>query len=425
MNSLAPVQGRHSPVRRMLLLLMFIVLVIDSIPGFGLGVGPGLSAKNLFLYLLIILISIRATTNPAGLRFVDLNIHVPFLVLIVYAAATWGVASTFNPAYDTMKGAMTLKNQLVDYYLFWFAFCYGVEKKEDFLKLMRSIVAIMMCISAFTLIDFLNIPDLGIVGTYKGRLEGPFGSANQYGALQAFLLPLSIVMTPADGGVLRRLSWRIGTLIIAALLIATGSRGAYVATIVGAVLGVIFLRRWIDMKAALRATGIAFLAGFLLLALFAIFNFEFLLERFGKTTSGNIYSASSGRIEIWTAALSVMVEWPLSYLFGYGWNAYDLSGIWKSAHNEYLDKLFELGTIGLTLFMIVLAAVPVSVRRILDDTSDDDRRMLIGFVFSMLIVLVDIFFVSLPDTWPVIWAVAGLVSGLVAFYRNSAGAGPT
>ena len=345
--------------------------------------------------------------------------HVPFLVLILYAITTWAMASIFDPTYNSLKGAVTLKNQLVDYYLFWFAFCYGVERKEDFLWLIRAIVVIMMVISLLTLLDFLNIPDLGIVGTYKGRLEGPFGAANQYGALQAFLLPLSIAMAPAGGGFLRRWSWRIGIFIIAALLIATGSRGAYLATVVGGGLGVFYLRRFLDMRTVARTAGAIFISAIVLLTIFAIFNYEFLAERFGKTTSGDIYSASSGRIEIWTAALLVMIEWPMSFLFGYGWNAYAASGIWKAAHNEYLDKLFEMGVIGLTLFFIVLAAVPMAVRDVLDKVSETERRILLGFIFGMLMISIDVFFVALPDTWPVIWIVAGLATGLTASYRRT------
>jgi len=411
-------QGSHSPVRRLLLLLLFIVLLVDNLPGVGLNIVRGLSAKNLFLYMLIVSIGIRATTKPTGLRFVDLYVHVPFLALIIYAITTWGIASIFSPTYGSLKGAITLKNQLLDYYLFWFAFCYGVEKKEDFIWLIRSIVIIMMIVSALTLIDFLNIPDLHIVGTYKGRLEGPFGAANQYGALQAFLLPLSIALIPREAGFVRRTLWRLGILITAILLIATGSRGAYLATFVGAMFGVAFLRKYLDMRTVIRTAVVVFFVLMLILTIFGIFNYEFLAERFGKTASGNIYSASSGRLEIWTAALLVMLEWPMSFLFGYGWNAYAMSGIWKAAHNEYLDKLFEMGAIGLTLFLIVLGAIPIAVRNVLARVQESERRIMIGFIFAMLIIIVDVFFVALPDTWPVIWVVAGLVSGMTAFYRR-------
>ena len=78
MESEAPARTSHSRFRRTLLLLMFLVMLIDSVPGMGIGVAPGLSGKNLFHYLLIILTGIRAATNPAGVRFVDLNVHVPF-----------------------------------------------------------------------------------------------------------------------------------------------------------------------------------------------------------------------------------------------------------------------------------------------------------------------------------------------------------
>ena len=115
----------HSKAPRILLYLMFVVLMIDLMPGLGLGFGLGLSAKNLFLYLLLILIAIRIALQPSGLRLVDLDIHIPYLVLMAYAALTWAISTIFDPTYNSTRGAISFKNQLVDLYLFFFVFRYG------------------------------------------------------------------------------------------------------------------------------------------------------------------------------------------------------------------------------------------------------------------------------------------------------------
>lgn len=400
--------------RRALLILLFIVLVTDLVPGLGVGIGPGLSGKNLLLYFVVILIAVRAASSSRGIRFSDLDVHAPFLLLMAYATITIVIASAFSPTYDVFRGIVTLKNQLVDLYLFMFAFRYAVESRFDLLRILRFVIVTMLIISCITLIDFLNIPDLGLIGLHHGRIEGPFGSANQYGALLAFLLPISIATMNPDMQGWRKWLWWLGIVISAALLLATGSRGAFVSTVVGSTIGVFLLRHHLDMRQVARFAAVATGLFIVFVIIFAIFNADLLLGRIEKTASGNIYVASSGRIEIWTAAILVMLEWPLSFLVGYGWNTFESSGIWKSAHNEYLDRWYELGVIGLVLFIALLHAILIRARRRLANADPELRKIMIGYVFSMSIVVVNIFFSGLPDPWTLIWIATGLVMGLQA-----------
>lgn len=408
------VQQETSKVRRFLLYSMFIVLMIDNTPNMGIGFGLGLSAKNLYLYSLVLLIGIRAVTSPAGLRIVDLDIHVPYWMMMLYATLTWGILSIADPTYSIFRGALTVKNQLIDLYLFMFAFRYGIESKSDYLSLLRAIIITLFVTSFITLIDYLNIPDLGIIGSHQGRIEGPIGAANQYGALLAFLIPLTIACMPAKQSRAGRWFWQAGVLISAILLIATGSRGAFLSIIAGSFFGVIYLRNFLNMRQVLRFAAIAFLIAILLFAAFAIFNFDFLMQRFEKTASESLGRASSGRVDIWRAAILVMLEWPMSFIVGYGWNAYESSGIWKSAHNEYLDRWYEMGIIGVVLYVAVLRAMVARIRRQLSDMPDEIRRIMIGYTFGMMMTYVNLFFVAIPDPWTVIWIVTGLVMGLQA-----------
>ena len=408
------VQQETSKVRRFLLYSMFIVLMIDNTPNMGLSFSLGLSAKNLYLYSLVLLIGIRAVTSPAGLRIVDLDIHVPYWMMMLYATLTWGILSIADPTYSIFRGALTVKNQLIDLYLFMFAFRYGIESKSDYLSLLRAIIITLFVTSFITLIDYLNIPDLGIIGTHQGRIEGPIGEANQYGALLAFLIPVTIACMPAEQTRAGRWFWQVGVLVSAILLIATGSRGAFLSVIAGSFFGVIYLRNYLDMRQVLKFAAIAILIAILLFAAFAILNFEFLVERFEKTASESLGKASSGRVDIWRAAILVMLEWPMSFIVGYGWNAYESSGIWKSAHNEYLDRWYEMGIIGVVLYVAVLRAMVARVRKRLNDMPDEICRIMIGYTFGMMMTYVNLFFVAIPDPWTVIWIVTGLVMGLQA-----------
>jgi O-antigen ligase len=417
------VQHETSRFRRFLLYSMFIVLMIDNMPGMGIGFALGLSAKNLYLYALIVFIAIRAVTKPSGVRFVDLDVHVPYLLLLMYATLTWALLSIADPTYGVVRGAITIKNQILDLYLFMFAFRYGVENREDYLWLYRAIIVTMFVSSFVTIIDYLNIPDLGIVGSHQGRIEGPIGAANQYGALLAFLIPVSIAAMPSNMSSMGRFAWNAGIVTSSVLLIASGSRGAFVSVFVGSFLGVIYLRRFLDMRRVVRFASISVLVLIVLMIGFIAFNPEFVMQRFDKTTADSVGTASSGRVDIWRAAVLIMLEWPISFLVGYGWNAYEYSGIWKSAHNEYLDRWFELGIIGVALYVYLLYTMVARVRRRLAELDDEVRQIMIGYVFGMMMIYVDIFFVAIPDPWTVIWLMTGLLMGLQATALQRGGQG--
>lgn len=404
---------KRSRAGRTFLFLMFITLLVDSVPGMGLGIAPGLSAKNLYLYMLCLFIGARAVMDPYGLRFADLNVHIPFLVIIGYAFITLAISSVFDPTYNTLRGITTLKNKQVDLYLLMFIFAYLVSHRDDFVWLIRAVVVVIFISSFVTIIDFLNIPDLGLVGTHKGRIEGPIGSANQYGTLLAFMLPISIATMPEHRPIARWL-WRLGILTSAVLLIGTGSRGAYVAIVAGSVAGAIFLRDYLDFRVVARVAIGSILTAILLVIAFLVFNPAFLLNLFEKTATGDLETASSGRWAIWGAAFGVMLEAPYSFVVGYGWNTFDNSGIWKSAHSEYVNRYFETGIVGLVAFIFLLWTIIVTARKNLRRAEGITRKLLLAFVFAMFMLSVNVVFVMPYTAWSIIWIIIGLMLGLQA-----------
>ena len=265
----------------------------------------------------------------------------PFLIIIGYAFLTLAISSIFDPTYSTFQAIKTLKNRELDLYLLMFIFAYLLSYRQDFLRLIRVFMAVMFISSFITLIDFLNIPDLGIVGTYRGRIEGPIGAANQYGTLLAFLLPLSIATMP-DRRPVARLLWRLGILTFAILLIGTGSRGAFVAIISGSMAAVFYLREYMDLRVVARVAIAGLLTVIVLISAFLVFNPEFLQSLFDKTATGDLESASSGRWAIWGAAFGVMLECTFTpFLVGYGWNTFDTSGILEVRAQRIREPVFR------------------------------------------------------------------------------------
>ena len=410
---------RSSPGRRFLLYGLFLIVLLDSLPNIGLGIGLGLSAMNLFLYFLLVLIAIRTVVGIKGIKFTELDVHLPFLLLMGYAGLTWAILGIFEPSYSAFQGAIAFKNQLLDLFLLMVIFRYGVESQEDFVWLIRAAMMTVFISSIVVLIDFLNIPNLDFFGTHKGRAEGIVGEPNQYGALLAFCLPIAVAVMPRNRSTILYWVWRVAMFSSVAMLISTGSRGAYLAVFGGYVAGAIYLRHYLNMKQVFQYS-VATMAVVSILTLGLILYYPDLLTgRFEDTVSGSLDTASAGRVQIWAATARVMLEWPYSLFVGYGWNSAEFSGIWKSAHNEYLDRLYELGFLGLILFITLLVCVITRVKKVLRTTQDTYRPILIGYTFGMLSVTVAIFFVALSNTWSFVWAITGMVMGLQARLRET------
>ncbi len=142
-------------------------------------------------------------------------------------------------------------------------------------------------------IDFLNIPNLGIFGEHKGRTEGIVGAANQYGAVLAFCIPIALAIMPRGKGSLSFWTWRFSILVSGALLIATGSRGSYVAVLGSSIVGVVYLRHYLSMVAVVRYASAAFVLVTVLIIGLIVYYPDLLAGRLQTTASGSLEDASA------------------------------------------------------------------------------------------------------------------------------------
>jgi O-antigen ligase len=398
-------------MRKWIVFTMFLVLFTDTMLGLKLGFGLGLSVKNLYLYVLCMLLVVDAAMKPGDVRLADLDVQAPFLILLGYAALTWGFQTVLDPAYDSFRGVVTMKNQLLDLYLFFVLFRFGPRSRGEFLWLLRLVVAVLALSSLITLLDYLNLPNLGIIGTFKGRVEGPVGAANQYGALLVFLIPIMVSLGLSSRGV-RRVFWYVTIAASLLLLLATGSRGAYVALVLGFFAWAWYVRRYLNPRHLVKAGVLGLIV--LSIAAAAVFftSGEVFEEVTRKTAAGSIETASSGRWEIWTAFFGVMKEWPLSYIVGYGWNSYEQSGIWKQAHSVYIDVFYELGLIGLFSLLWLFGQLLARTRRHLVNALPQEKAIFIGYLYGLIALMIATLFVQIPEPSTILWMVSGLVVGL-------------
>jgi hypothetical protein len=408
-------------IRRLLLFGLFLILVLEVMHLFPLAILPGLSYKNLAVYLLLIMLGVRAALSEKRLRLRDPDIHAAFLGLIIYVFLTWSIASAFDPTYDSWRGFIAMKGQWIDYYLLFLIYCYGVDTAEDSLWLLRACTLTLLLVQLVVFVDYHNVPDLGLFYTHGLRAEGFVGEVNQYGAFLVFFVPVAVALL-MDLRPRPQWFWWLMIGVSIFMLIVTVSRGSYVAAIGSMFASAWFLRRYVNARAIFRIGG-AVLLSTVVLVIVAVFVLDlwFIVERVLWSSEEDIRTASSGRLEIWTAAFQVMMEWPYSFLVGNGWFRWNESGIWKSAHSEYVHALFELGSIGLMLILVLFAVLLFRTRRAIGELTVEQRRLQIAYTFGIMAVFLAVAFVQIAEVWPIIWVYTGLI---VKLQHESAASSP-
>jgi O-antigen ligase len=374
-----------------------------------------------------------------GIQILDHNVHLAFLALILYAFLSWVISTAFDPTYNSLRAFFALKSQFVDYYMLVLIFCYGVGSLDDRLWLLRAVVNTLLFFTGAVLLDYLL--GLQVFGTRGGRLQGLTGDPNQTGLMLVFFLPVATAATLTFGGRWRWLSWML-ILITVLLLLATGSRGAYLSAIAGPLIAAWFLRHWVNFFTVLKIA-LLVLVVVILLLFFAVFILKspLIIDRIQslwdvisglfeaaapqQSTTGTVGVEHESRWMIWRAVLRVMMEWPMSFIVGYGWFSYGQFGIWKGAHSEYLDVLFNLGLIGLVALIWVFAALIGHSRAALSTLPAPLRWLQLGYLFGFASLLIGITFVKIPDVWSLCFVFAGLMLGFQVRGEEAAGAAPS
>lgn len=189
--------------------------------------------------------------------------------------------------------------------------------------------------------------------------------------------------------------------------------------VVGGVLGAYYLRAVIPTRVLVRAgAGLTLLSVVVLIGAVAVGYGDLLLDRFGLLGSTG-FEASSGRTMIWTRALGSMFDHPVTLITGFGWFAYESSRYFSFAtHNSYLNILYNLGLIGLSLFLMVAVNVLRVVRRGLSRATPEARPWLIALSFGFPALLVALFFGELHSPWIYVWALVGITLR-IAVLQNS------
>ena len=386
-----------------LLFALFFMILLSRSLGLETSLAPGLSVKNAFLYLIFLSLAIETVVTRQR-RLELMPVIVPFVLYVIYAIFSWLVVLLIidYPNYSLLPTAISLKGGPVEELLVLLIFFYGVNDQRQALWLLHSMLWLVIVANIVMVIDSLNVPDLGFVELgVTGRATGVTGNAVTYGVLLVFFLPSIVVMYQTATGIKKSLAG-IGLVLSGLALVMTVSRGAFVGLVCGSIFSAYYLRKYIPSRVMIRAgLGAALLCLIVLVGAIAAGFLDIVLERFGAIGS-NIFDATSGRNVIWGRMLGRMFDYPITFLTGFGWDAYESLNL-ISTHSVYLNILYNLGAIGLGLYLLVVANALRVGRAVLDTARPDARPLIVAFVFGFSALLVSIAFVDYYH-WLYIWA---------------------
>ena len=397
---------------RYLLAFFFLMMYAGDQLGLNISLGPGMSTKNLLIYVMFAAIALN--TAVARNRSFDLpSIAVPFLILIVYAIVTWIFAAFIfpDPNYSPRVTLISLKSSLVDQYLTFLIFLFGVIHARDADWLLRAILWVTILGNVITLVDTFNVPNLGILenaARKAGRFDGFVGQPNAYGKILVLFLPATIVLAYSRSGKQRVFAY-IGVIAAAMALLLTGSRGSWAGLIFGSGIAAFYLRKYVSKSVVLKATGTAMALLVLTVAITTVAGYEDVYLNVLEKFEGSEDTVSSGRISVWTAALVSMLEHPWSFITGYGYFAYSTSVEFRAAmHNHYLGYLYDLGLIGLMLLLFIFIRTLSVARSRIAGATDEHRQYLMALVFGLCAFLITMVFSEYNTTGYLLWAYIGV-----------------
>jgi O-Antigen ligase len=412
---------------RWLFVFLIVLLITSDFAGHNPGLGPGLSVKNLMLYLIAMTLMFRmALTGNFKLRMP--GIHMAWGMWVGYALLSWLAASLVihYHAYDPIESAIALKSDLIDMAIYCFVVFYGVQDERDYRTVMNVLLAVVGISSLLTLTDLAGLTSLGTkvgeTGAEADRVFGQFGHANETAAMLGCMIPGLIATLMWNRG-FWRLFWVGCTAATALVFVLTVSRGGYVAVALGYPIALMLVREYIP-PGRVVAWSLGCVAAAVVGAVTVAIVDPDAAAAFGDRVLGigsmGMSEASSGRTDIWAAAFNEMMEHPVSLVTGFGWNVYSTMPTIFAMHNTYLDQWFNLGLLGVGVYLYLEIQTIVTARRAAVKSAPPIRGDMIAYVFGMTAMSIAVIFSNLYTPKPYLWMYVGLIMRGAVFVFDKA-----
>lgn len=220
---------------------------------------------------------------------------------------------------------------------------------------------------------------LGVVGLLSldgtgARVAVLGGGPNVFGRLMGLgIFALLLIGSPHRN----RALWASGGVILAVMMVLSGSRGAMVAFGVAGCVSLVLTRP--RLRSVLVAIPIAAILG-------GALYYTGVLDQVGAVAQERLVRLlieeqySSGRTPLYTAALMMGLDAPV---FGTGLAGFAESGLHTYPHNLFLEAFSEGGVLWLALVMSALGAAVITITR--TSTSRSERALRLG-LWSYLLV---------------------------------------
>src|SRR5262249_23537714 len=152
------------------------------------------------------------------------QLQAAFIVQIAYAIFTWIIAGLVikYQGYDMVDSGIQLKSGLLDYYVFFLVFLFGLRSADGAMTAIEWILLPPLCAHAplsartcallgaicptgATILDTAGTVNIGSTERIDGRTQGAMGESNQYAAYIILFIPGMIAAAVAS----KRFFWRM------------------------------------------------------------------------------------------------------------------------------------------------------------------------------------------------------------------------
>lgn len=310
----------------------------------------GISGLNSIRYIFLIILSVWSVVKIIATKQIILNKNDIKIVRIFIALILISVISTMLFWYDTCNiDIITPYIRLI----LLLPIMYIVYIRKD-IKLIKAIFRYSIIINFISL--GLLISDISKFSQFRGM----FSHGNFYSFYLVGIIVLSIYYLFKSMELWKKVAIYIYFLINILLLLACGSKTAMSSLVVIICLSfIIFYKKSIKNKSTKKylLLGIFIFAGISIGSLL-IMNKEFLLNfrsfNVNYQLSGGQMNSFQWRLYNWSKVFQEWITIKKAFIVGLGWGSETYYGIGYSMHNEYFRMLYNLGFMGLVLYIFIL-----------------------------------------------------------------------
>jgi len=387
---------------------VFFEIVVEI--GFKLKtlIVTGLSVKNVLLYgLLLVLIVNIFSGKKWEINNAHKNVNKLYIAIVIYSIFSLSFHIMLGQsAYDVFAGALSLKSELIDSLVCFIVFSYFIKQLDDAINISRFMVLVIGLASFMTVVDAASA-SINFFGydDFNRRTNGAMGEPNQTAAVIALYFPMAVVLSLIKGKF--RLVFIGTSMVMAAALLSTGSRGGMLASLLGVLYAFFLMRKELSVGRKFFIISSVVFGAIIVWIMIPDYYKESLIGRFSflNESKVNWKNATAGRSFLWSNAYDLWLESPI---IGQGWHAFKII-VNMASHNTFVEYAVSLGVAGLTMYLFLWAKIHKFISNAKKYTENRDQNlMLYGFQGGIVSIMIAVFFVNLYRPWYVVWPFIGV-----------------